>query len=167
MSNKKLVTSALFVALGVVTGSIFYIPFLGSKMFPVQHFLNVASAVILGPWYAVANAFLISLLRNIMGTGSLLAFPGSMVGALLAALAYKQTKKVTLAVIGEIIGTGFLGAIIAYPIATLLMGKKVALFAFVFPFSLSCIGGAIMALVFLKVPIINKLIVMKGETTNV
>lgn len=167
MNNKKLVTSALFVALGTVTGSLFYIPFLGGKMFPIQHFLNVASAVILGPWYAVANAFLISLLRNIMGTGSLLAFPGSMVGALLAGLAYKQTKKVVLSVVGEIIGTGFLGAIIAYPIATLIMGKKVALFAFVFPFSLSCIGGAIIALVFLKVPVINKLIVMKGETTNV
>ena len=47
----------------------------------------------LGPDYAVAIAFLISCLRNMFGTGSLLAFPGSMIGAFIAGMAYKHWKK--------------------------------------------------------------------------
>ena len=47
----------------------------------------------LGPWYAVLQAFLSSTLRNLMGTGTLFAYPGSMIGALLAAFVYSKTKK--------------------------------------------------------------------------
>lgn len=66
MGNKKakrLTIAGMFVALGV------------SKCFPVQHSINILSATILGPFYSVGIAFSISLLRNILGTGSLLAFP--------------------------------------------------------------------------------------------
>ncbi|WP_238475891.1 energy coupling factor transporter S component ThiW [Clostridium manihotivorum] len=152
----KLTLSGLFIAFGTVTGSVFYIPFLGGKMFPVQHFLNVVAAIVLGPFYGVANAFCISLLRNILGTGSILAFPGSMVGAFLAGIVYKKFKNIYFTAVGEFIGTGILGALIAYPMATLILGKKVAAFAYVFPFSLSCAGGSILAVVLLSVPIIRK-----------
>ena len=154
----KLTLSGLFIAFGTVTGSVLYIPFLGGKMFPVQHFLNVVAAVVLGPFYGVANAFCISLLRNILGTGSILAFPGSMVGAFLAGIVYKKFKNIYLTAVGEFIGTGILGALIAYPMATMLLGKKVAAFAYVFPFSLSCAGGAILAVILLSVPVIRKVI---------
>ncbi|GKU27121.1 energy coupling factor transporter S component ThiW [Clostridium folliculivorans] len=154
----KLTLSGLFIAFGTVTGSVFYIPFLGGKMFPVQHFLNVVAAVVLGPFYGVANAFCISLLRNILGTGSILAFPGSMVGAFLAGIVYKKFKNIYLTAVGEFIGTGILGALIAYPMATMVLGKKVAAFAYVFPFSLSCGGGAILAVILLSVPVIRKTI---------
>lgn len=154
----KLTLSGLFIAFGTVTGSVFYIPFLGGKMFPVQHFLNVVAAVVLGPFYGVANAFCISLLRNILGTGSILAFPGSMVGAFLAGIVYKKFKNIYLTALGEFIGTGILGALIAYPMATMVLGKKVAAFAYVFPFSLSCAGGAILAVILLSVPVIRKVI---------
>ena len=43
-------------------------------------------AVFLGPWYGVAVAFAASLLRNLLGMGSLMAFPGSMCGALLCGM---------------------------------------------------------------------------------
>ncbi|GFP74339.1 energy coupling factor transporter S component ThiW [Clostridium fungisolvens] len=154
----KLTLSGLFIAFGTVTGSVFYIPFLGGKMFPVQHFLNVVAAVVLGPFYGVANAFCISLLRNILGTGSILAFPGSMVGAFLAGIVYKKFKNIYLTAVGEFVGTGILGALIAYPMATMILGKKVAAFAYVFPFSLSCAGGAILAVILLSVPVIRKVI---------
>ncbi|WP_243278168.1 energy coupling factor transporter S component ThiW [Clostridium yunnanense] len=154
----KLTLSGLFIAFGTVTGSVFYIPFLGGKMFPVQHFLNVVAAVVLGPFYGVANAFCISLLRNILGTGSILAFPGSMVGAFLAGIVYKKFKNIYLTALGEFIGTGIIGALIAYPMATMVLGKKVAAFAYVFPFSLSCAGGAILAVILLSVPVIKKVI---------
>ncbi len=150
MKTKKLTLSALLVAIGTLTGHVFFIPVGAAKCFPIQHTINILSAVILGPWYAVANAFLTSLLRNILGTGSLLAFPGSMIGALLAGFLYKKTNKQGIALFGEVLGTGFLGALIAYPVAKLLMGKDVALFFFVLPFMLSTIGGTIIGYGILK-----------------
>lgn len=150
MKTKKLTLSALLVALGTLTGHIFYIPVGAAKCFPIQHTINILSAIILGPWYAVANAFLTSLLRNILGTGSLLAFPGSMIGALLAGFLYKKTGKLGIASLGEILGTGFLGALAAYPVAVLIMGKDVAAFFFVLPFMVSTIGGSIIGYGLLK-----------------
>ncbi|RQD74913.1 MAG: energy coupling factor transporter S component ThiW, partial [Halanaerobium sp. MSAO_Bac5] len=89
MKMKKLTFAALLIALGTISGHLIYIPVGIAKAFPVQHLINVLSAVLLGPAYAVWNAFAISLFRNILGTGSLLAFPGSMIGAFLAAYLYK------------------------------------------------------------------------------
>ncbi|MGF7059402.1 energy coupling factor transporter S component ThiW [Brassicibacter mesophilus] len=150
MKTKKLTLSALLIALGTLTGHIFYIPVGVAKCFPIQHTINILSAVILGPWYAVANAFLTSLLRNILGTGSLLAFPGSMIGALLAGFLYKKTGKQSIASLGEVLGTGFLGALAAYPVAKLFMGKDVAILFFVLPFMVSTIGGTIIGYGLLK-----------------
>ena len=81
-STKKLAIAGILVAVAVV-GSTFSFPVFGSKCAPVQHMVNVLCAVFLGPWYGVGVAFTASLLRNLMGLGSLLAFPGSMCGALL------------------------------------------------------------------------------------
>lgn len=144
MKNKtmKLTTTAMMIAIGTLTSHLLYIPVGFTKLFPIQHFLNVFSAVFLGPWYAVMQALGISLLRNILGTGSIFAFPGSMIGALLAAYLYKRTKKLTIACFGEIVGTGILGAMACYPIAVLILGQKVALFAFVPAFLFSSFAGA-------------------------
>jgi len=53
--------------------------------------------------------------------------------------------------VGEIIGTGILGGLLAFPIANLIMGKKVGALFFVAPFLISTIGGSLIALVILKV----------------
>ena len=90
MNIHKLTLAALLVAIGALSAHIVYIPAGASKCFPVQHAINVLCAVILGPKEAVSVAFVISCLRNMAGTGSLLAFPGSMIGALLAGLAYRR-----------------------------------------------------------------------------
>ena len=79
MKIHKLTLAALLVAIGTLSAHLIYIPAGISKCFPVQHAINVLGAVILGPGYATAVAFVISCLRNMFGTGSLLAFPGSMV----------------------------------------------------------------------------------------
>ena len=142
----KLSLSGVLIALGVVL-SAFYIPVGGAKCFPVQHLINVIGAVLLGPWYAVINAFIISLIRNMYGLGSLLAFPGSMIGALLAGYAYKLSGNHRLAAFGELIGTGIIGGIVAAPFAGALMGMEVALFFFVVPFVLSSFAGSILGLV--------------------
>lgn len=150
MNTKKLTLAAMFVALGVVLGHFIYIPVGISKCFPVQHTINILSAVILGPGFSVLIAFLISLLRNILGTGSLLAFPGSMIGALVAGLLYRQFKNKYLTTAGEIIGTGIIGGLLAFPISKYIMGNEVLAFFFIYPFLLSTIGGGIIALFLLK-----------------
>jgi energy coupling factor transporter S component ThiW len=142
---KKLTLAAVLIAIGVVC-STFAIPVGFAKCFPIQHLVNVLSAMLLGPWYALGNAFVISLLRNLMGTGTLLAFPGSMVGAFLAGIMFMKFRKVWSAFIGEIVGTGIIGAILCYPIALLIMhNTSAALFGYVIPFGVSSLGGAILA----------------------
>lgn len=149
--TKRLTMAAMFVAIGVILGNVVYIPVGVSKCFPIQHAINVMSAVILGPGYGVLIAFVISLLRNILGTGSLLAFPGSMIGALLAGFTYKHTKNKYITSIAEVFGTGVLGGLVAFPVAKYFMGKEVAIFFFVYPFILSSIGGSLIAIIILKV----------------
>lgn len=141
----KLALTALFIAIAVV-GSLFSFPVLGSRCSPVQHLVNILCAVFLGPWYAIIAAFLASLIRLILGLGTLMAFPGSMIGALLAGLAYKFIKKLPAAWIGELFGTSVIGGMLAYPISYYLMGNEAAaLFAYVIPFFISSCGGTIIA----------------------
>ena len=149
--TKKLVLSALFIALGVATSTLLVFPIGASKCAPVQHFINVMSAVVLGPWYAVVNAFLISLIRFMMGTGSLLAFPGSMIGAALAGILYVIFKKDIAAFAGEVFGTSVLGGICAFFVAKLFMSNDTAaMFSYVLPFFVSTIVGSAIAYIIIK-----------------
>lgn len=150
-STQKLTLTAMMMAIGTLTSHLLFIPLGIVKVFPVQHFINVLSAVLLGPYYAVAQAFGISLLRNLMGTGSVFAFPGSMIGALLAAYLFKKTNKIMFAFAGEVVGTGILGAIACHPIATLFLGKEAALFGLVPAFLVSSLAGASIGFVMLKI----------------
>lgn len=151
MTTKKLVLSALFIAFGVATSTLLVFPIGASKCAPVQHFINVCSAVILGPGYAVINAFLISLIRFIIGTGSLLAFPGSMLGAGLAGLLFMAFKKDIAAFIGEVAGTSLLGGICAFFVAKLFLDNDTAaMFTYVLPFFVSTIVGSIIAYIIIK-----------------
>lgn len=146
-NTKKLALAALFCAVAVV-GSVFSFPVLASKCAPVQHMVNILSAVLLGPAYGLVIAFLASLIRNLAGIGSLMAFPGSMFGALLCGLAYKYSKNLSLTLLAEVFGTGVIGGLVAYPVATLLMGvnaAKVAFYAYIIPFLISTVGGAILS----------------------
>lgn len=149
---KKLVLTAVFAAVAVV-GSLFSFPVFGSKCAPVQHLINVLCAVILGPGYGVAAAFVSSLIRNLLGLGTLLAFPGSMCGVLLAGILYHYIKKLPAAYIGEVFGTAVIGGMLSYPVAAFIMGSKgAALFTFVVPFLISTAGGTLLA-VLITVPL--------------
>lgn len=141
---KKLAAGGMLVAL-TVSLSGFSIPIGASKCFPIQHLANVLAGVFLGPAYGVAMAFASSLIRNLSGTGTLLAFPGSMVGAYLSALLFQKTGKLLWAYVGEITGTGLIGALLSYPVAVMLLGKDVAAFFFVVPFLMSTVCGTLFA----------------------
>ena len=92
-------------------------------------------------------AFCTALIRNLLGTGSLLAFPGSMVGAFVSAMIFKYTRSKIGAYLGEVVGTGILGGMLCYPIASMMMGQKAALFTFVGPFLASTLCGTVIAAV--------------------
>lgn len=163
MQTKKMTSAALLIAIGTLSAHLIYIPAGVSKCFPVQHAINVMGAVLLGPDYAVAIAFIISCLRNMLGTGSLLAFPGSMIGALLAGWAYKRWQNVPAAMTGEVIGTGIIGGFAAWGIATLLLGSNSVAWFFVPPFLVSTIGGSIIAGMLLKSGVFNLVGFSKSE----
>ena len=149
LSVKKLALAGMFCALAVV-GSVFSFPIFGSKCAPVQHMVNILCAVLLGPYYGVGVgvAFVASLLRNLLGLGSLMAFPGSMFGALLCGLTYHKAKQLLPTLVAEVFGTSILGGLCAYPVAILLMGKSagdIAFYAYIIPFLVSTAGGAVIA----------------------
>lgn len=146
---KKLAVAALFCAVAVV-GSLFSFPIFGSKCSPVQHMVNILCAVLLGPAYGVGAAFVASLIRNLLGLGSLMAFPGSMFGALLCGLVYWKSKNIFATLLGEVFGTSVLGGLCAYPVAIFLMGKSaanIAFYAYIIPFLISTAVGAVIATV--------------------
>ena len=144
---KKLTVTAIFAALAVI-GSLISFPVFGAKCAPVQHLVNIMCAILVGPWWGLAAAFISSLIRNMVGLGTPLAFPGSMCGALLAGLLYKYGKKLPFAWLGEIVGTPIIGGILSYPIAKFVLGNaSAAVFTFVLPFFISSAGGTIIAIV--------------------
>lgn len=145
--TKKLCIAGVLCAVAVV-GSLLSFPVLGSKCAPVQHMVNIICAVVLGPAYGVSVAFAASLIRNLLGLGSLMAFPGSMFGALLCGLAYKFKKNIPLTLVAEVFGTAVLGGLCAYPVAIFFMGVdggKVAFYAYIIPFLISTAAGAILS----------------------
>ena len=145
LNLKKLTVTAILAAVAVV-GSLFSFPVFGSKCAPVQHLVNVLCAVTVGPWWALAQAFIASLIRNLLGLGSLMAFPGSMIGALCCGLAYMAFRKLWLTCIAEASGTGILGGLAAYPVAKLMMGLNPGgLFVYIVPFLVSTVVGSILA----------------------
>lgn len=151
MKTRDVARAVILVAIAVAL-SPFFIPVGISKCFPAQHMVNVLSAVMLGPAYAVGIATIAAIIRNILGLGTLLAFPGGMIGALLAGLAYQLSKNIYVAGLGEVIGTGLLGSLVSvWIVAPLLMGKTMALATLMVAFSVSTLGGTIIGILALHV----------------
>ncbi|MBQ8764369.1 MAG: energy coupling factor transporter S component ThiW [Clostridia bacterium] len=144
----KLTVLSMLIALGVVISPL--LRFEG--MCPMAHFINIVCAVLLGPWYSLLCATTIGIIRMVIMSIPPLALTGAVFGALLSGIFYKVSKgKLIFAVLGEIIGTGIIGAVLSYPVMTFLWGKDGLSWLFYVP-SFICgtlIGGSI-AFVFLK-----------------
>ncbi|MGA7877027.1 MAG: energy coupling factor transporter S component ThiW [Desulfoferrobacter sp.] len=150
MKAKEVAKAVILVAIAVAL-SPFFIPVGVSKCFPAQHMVNVLGAVMLGPGYAVAIATIAAILRNILGLGTLLAFPGGIFGAFLAGLAYRASKSFYAAGIGEVVGTGIVGSLVSvWLVAPMLMGKTMAVSTLMIAFSVSSLGGAIIGVLILQ-----------------
>ena len=144
MKTRDVARAAVLVALAVAL-SPFFIPVGIAKCFPAQHMINVIAGVVLGPGYAVAIACIAAVLRNILGLGTLLAFPGGMIGAFLAGLLYRYTRNVYAGAAGEILGTGFIAPVVsALFVAPVLMGQVIPLLALIPSFLASTLAGAVL-----------------------
>lgn len=138
----KLIVLSMLVALGVVISPILRI----EGMCPMAHFINITCAVLLGPWYALLCATTIGVLRMLLMGIPPLALTGAVFGAVLSGLLYRASGgKLIYAVLGEVIGTGLIGAIVSYPVMALLYGKTELTWMFYVPLFISgtLIGGTI------------------------
>lgn len=143
----SVVLAALAVALSPVS-----IPVGIAKVSPFQHFINVIAGALVGPWWGLAMALVTSLIRNALGLGTLLAFPGSVFGVVLAGLAFRYTGNFYFTALGEVLGTGLIGATVgALLIAPYLMGRDIALTVLILPFLLSSLAGAALGILGLRV----------------
>ncbi|WP_298834101.1 energy coupling factor transporter S component ThiW [uncultured Planococcus sp.] len=147
MKTRKLILMAMFVAIGVAGSAFVYFPAGIARAYPIQHAINVIAAVLFGPGPAVVIAFLTGVVRILTGTGSLLAFPGGMIGALLAGLMYARFGKIWIAALGEVVGTGIIASLVAVPYAKLLLGTEFGALFFIPPFFISSLSGAILGIV--------------------
>jgi energy-coupling factor transport system ATP-binding protein len=152
MITKKIAYSVILVAIGLGLSPFTSIPIGIAKVNPTQHFINVIAAILLGPWWAVLIAFIISMIRWATQLGTILAFPGSMIGAFLAGLLYRLTKNIYIAGLSEIIGTGIIASLVcSYIIAPFIMHKNMGLILLAASFLGSTILGTIIGLAGIKI----------------
>lgn len=150
-ADTRKVAYAVVLAAIAIALSPLAIPVAGAKVLPWQHMVNVIAAVVVGPWYALAIALVAAIVRNALGTGTLFAFPGGMIGALLAGLVYRYTRNLYLTALGEIIGTGIIAALVSTVIwAPVVMNRPMETMALVVPFLSSTIPGSILGVLAVK-----------------
>ena len=144
----KLVTLSMLIALGEVIYPILRV----EGMCPMAHFINIVCSVFLGPRYSLLCATLIGVIRMLLMGIPPIALTGAVFGAFLSGVFYRASRgRIIFAVLGEILGTGVIGAIMSYPVMTFLWGKENLSWLF-YVHSFICgtlIGGSI-AYVFLR-----------------
>lgn len=151
MNVRKLTFTAILIALNVVLSSVVIIPLGPIKAAPIQHLVNVLSAVLVGPWYGLAQALISSILRIVFGSGTPFAFPGSMIGVLLASLFFIYRRHLFMAAVGEVIGTGIIGSLMCIPVAWVLGLGHLAVKPLMLAFIISSLLGATISYVLLMI----------------
>lgn len=150
MKNRliKMTFLAMMIAIGVVISPILRV----EGMCPMAHLINIVCSVMMGPWYSLVCATLIGIIRMMFMGIPPLALTGAVFGAFLSGMLYRVSGgRMIFAVVGEVIGTGIIGAIVSYPVMAFLMGRGGLSLMFYVP-SFICgtlIGGSV-AFIFLK-----------------
>ena len=152
----RMVTMAMLIAVGVVISPLLRI----EGMCPMAHLINITAAVLLGPVDALIVAISIGIIRMCTMGIPPLAITGAVFGARLSGILYKVSKnKIWAAVLGEIIGTGIIGAIVSYPVMTYIWGRHDLTWFFYVPSFLcgTLIGGSIAAVLLYRLQAIGVL----------
>jgi energy coupling factor transporter S component ThiW len=148
---RKLAIFAVFTALAIVISPFTGFPALGSVANPTQHMTNAILGTLLGPFWAALAAIFIGTARNMLGVGTLFAFPGGIPGGFVVGSVYwvlrrfrTDEKKRLLSALTEPIGTLLIGLPFALFIFAPWIGKTVANFVvFGTIWALACIPGSI------------------------
>lgn len=152
IDSKKIAYAIILVAAGIALSPFTSFQIGIAKVNPTQHLINLVAAVILGPYYAVVIATIMAIIRNILGVGTILAFPGGMIGALSAGLAYKLSKNIYISGIGEVFGTGIIASFFcSYIIAPFIMHKAIGVMFLLSSFIISSIIGNIIGVISIKI----------------
>jgi energy coupling factor transporter S component ThiW len=148
---RKMTLGALFAAIAVLLSPLSF-PIGPSKCFPFQHAVNALAGVILGPGWACGAAFVSSFVRNALGTGTPLAFPGSLFGAAAVGLAsrFLPEKHRFWAALAEPLATGTLGAGVAAFMASTAGGRAAMFATLSVAFLASSVPGALIGLFALR-----------------
>lgn len=150
-ATRQAAYAVVLVAVGVALAPFTSFPVGIARVNPTQHFVNVIAAVLIGPWWATGIAGIIGVIRNALGVGTFLAFPGGMIGALCAGGLYRLFRKVSAGAAGEVIGTGFIAPVVsALWVAPALMGRNIGFLALFPSFLASSLVGAVSALFALR-----------------
>lgn len=107
---KKTCFTAFMACISFVLSTFVSFPF----VVPFQHFCNVICAVFVGPVYGFLSALITGLMRMALTGRPITAIIGAVIGAFLAGLCYRYSGKMIFAVLGEIVGTGILSAIVSF-----------------------------------------------------
>lgn len=158
----RLTVMALLIAVGVVISPLLRV----EGMCPMAHLINITAAVLLGPVDAFLVAVLIGVIRMCAMGIPPLALTGAVFGATLSGILYKVSRgKIWAAVLGEIIGTGIIGAIVSYPVMAFICGREGLGWFFYVP-SFICgtlIGGSIAAVLLYRLQHIGVLARMQRK----
>ncbi len=143
---KKTVLAAMLGCMSFVLCTFVYFP----AMAPFQHFVNLLAAVFVGPYYGFAAALLCGILRMMTGR-TIQAVTGAVFGAFLSGYLYRKTERLRFAVLGELVGTGIIGALASYPLMKFVYGLDLQSPIYYIPFYLpSSAMGAFLAVVVLS-----------------
>ena len=149
LRTRKLALATVLTALAVALGSL-SIPVGVVKVAPSQHMINALAGILLGPWDAVIMALMVATIRVGLGVGTIFAYPGSVFGGLVVGLAYRYAKKTDYAALLEPLGTVVIGATLSATIFAPYIGSTLTLSFFWVAFAASCIPGAILGFIILK-----------------
>lgn len=138
----RMIFLSMLVGLGVVISPILRI----EGMCPMAHLINITCSVFMGPWYSLLCASLIGILRMVLMGIPPLALTGAVFGAVLSGILYRVSKgRLWAAVLGEIIGTGIIGAVASYPVMEIFYGRTGLSWMYYVPLFISgtLIGGSL------------------------
>lgn len=110
MNIKKSCFTAFMACLSFILSTFVSFPF----VVPFQHFCNVICAVLIGPFYGFISALITGCMRMLLTGRPVTAVIGAVIGAFLSGSFYMLSRKMILAVAGELLGTGLISSIISY-----------------------------------------------------
>ena len=149
----RMVLAAMFACLAFVLNTFVYFP----AMAPFQHFVDVIAAVTLGPWYACAAAFICGILRMLSGR-TVQAVTGAVFGPILGGLLYRRFHSLWAAALGEVIGTGIIGAMVSYPVMEILMGRTGLSWMFYVPAVMGAAMGVAVLLILRRAGVFSRML---------